>query len=559
MLKILLKTRLLALLDRFSGSGKGKKALDTRKITFLIILGIALLGITGYLLSLVLRPMYASIGKTENVWLYFALAGAAAFLVSFMMTSFYAQGAIFEAQDNEMLLSMPIPPSAILGSRIGALYVLNLFFSAVFLGAAGIVKLTSGGTATALGIVIYILCIFLLALISTTLSCLLGWGVSIVTRRMRRKALFQLLFSLAFLALFYVISFGDIMKNLKTIGENSEGLAGVFRGVLYPFHVLGVACAEGGIKEFLIFAAICIVPFALMWFIMSKSFVKIVTSKGGAKKIKYEAKALRGSSVTWSLAKKDLTRFFNSSSYMLNAGLGLIYTIGLGIYLLITVKTGTAAEAANAAATAAAAAETPKFLDRLMAMAGPGGLPMLFALMLALVAGFTYISGPSISAEGNNLWILKSMPLRAADVLKSKVAAHLTIALPVSLVGSLILAVAFPMDAVQIGILILLPLLSHCFCALIGVIGNLYLGKVNFPSLAKAVKSNSAQLVPMLSTVIVTGLPSVLFFTVLKNSGIAFTTILFITLGLLAACDIGMYIFLSSPAAQKRWDKVGNA
>ena len=54
MLKILLKTRLLALLDRFSGSGKGKKALDTRKITFLVILGIALLGITGYLLSLVL-------------------------------------------------------------------------------------------------------------------------------------------------------------------------------------------------------------------------------------------------------------------------------------------------------------------------------------------------------------------------------------------------------------------------------------------------------------------------------------------------------------------------
>ena len=107
--------------------------------------------------------------------------------------------------------------------------------------------------------------------------------------------------------------------------------------------------------------------------------------------------------------------------------------------------------------------------------------------------------------------------------------------------------------------ILLLPLLAHCFCALVGVIGNLYLGKMNFPSLAKAVKSNSAQLVPMLSTVIVTGLPSVLFFTVLKNSSIAFTTILLITLGLLAACDIGMYFFLSSTAAQERWDKVGNA
>ena len=559
MLKILLRTRLLALLDRFSGSGKGKKALDTRKIAFLIVAGIVLLGLAGLLLSALLRPMYESLGKTDQEWLYFALAGAGAFLVSFMMTSFYAQGAIFEAQDNEMLLSMPIPPSAILGSRIGTLYLLNFFFSAMFLGAAGIVKLTAGGTAKAGGIVIFVLCIFLLALISTTLSCLLGWGVSIVTRRMRRKALFQLLFSLAFLALFYVISFGDIMRNLKSIGENSEGLVGVFRGVLYPFYVMGLACAGNGIKNLLIFAAICLIPFALMWFIMSKSFVRIVTSKGGAKKIKYEAKALKGSSVTWSLAKKDLTRFFNSSSYMLNAGLGLIYTIGLGVYLLIMVKTGKAADTANAAAAAAAAAEAPNFFDRIMAIVGPGGRPLLFALMLSLVAGFSYISGPSISVEGNNLWILKSMPLRAAEVLRSKVMAHLTIALPVSLVGSLILAVAVPMDAMQIVIMILMPLLAHCFCALVGVIGNLYLGKVNFPSLAKAVKSNSAQLVPMLSTLIVTGLPSVLFFTVLKNSGIEFTTILYITIGLLVVCNVGMYIFLSSPVAQKRWDKVGNA
>ena len=41
--------------------------------------------------------------------------------------------------------------------------------------------------------------IFLLALISTTLSCLLGWLVSVITRQLRRKALFQLLVSLALL------------------------------------------------------------------------------------------------------------------------------------------------------------------------------------------------------------------------------------------------------------------------------------------------------------------------------------------------------------------------
>jgi ABC-type spermidine/putrescine transport system permease subunit II len=52
-------------------------------------------------------------------------------------------------------------------------------------------------------VVIFVLSVVLLALISTTLSCLMGWLVSLLMRRMRQKALFSLIFSLALLGLFY--------------------------------------------------------------------------------------------------------------------------------------------------------------------------------------------------------------------------------------------------------------------------------------------------------------------------------------------------------------------
>jgi len=552
MLKVLLKTRVLALLDQFTGGNKGKHALDKRKIAVLLLSVLLLLVAAGFLLSLLLRPIYTSLAAADKEWLYFALAGAAAFLLSFIFTAFYAQGAIFEAKDNEMLLAMPIRPTAILASRIGTLYFLNFFFAAVFLGAAGIVKLTSGGTAVIGGTIVFILSIFLLAMISTTLSCLLGWLVSLATRKARHKSLVQLLISLALLGAFYAVCWGDISKNLQAISENSEGLAGVFKGVLYPFHAMGVACTGKDFGMFLIFAAICIVPFVLMCVLMGKSFVKIVTSRVSAKKVKYEAKALKSSSVVWAMTKKELSRFFNSSSYMLNAGLGLIYGFGMSIFTAVTAMNKTA----EMAQKAVEASETASgFFDKLFNMMEPGGLPFLFGLILAAFAAFTYISGPSISVESNNLWILKSMPLAASEILKSKALAHLVLAIPFSVAGSLVFLIFMKgMTPLSIAFLFLYPILANVFCALAGVLINLFYGKMNYPSIAKAVKSNSAALMPMLATGAATLLPTVLYFTVLKESGIPFQTIALISTGLLVVLDLALYAFMSSPAVQKKWD-----
>ena len=547
MLKLLLKTRFLALADQFSGQSKGKRAISVRRIVLLAVAALLLLALAGYVVSLLLTPLYKTLLKSDLEWLYFALTGVGAFLISFMLTAFYAQGSIFEAKDNEMLLSMPVRPSAILGSRLGALYFLNFFFAAAFMAAAGIVKLTGGGTAVAGGVIIYVLCVFLLALISTTLSCLLGWAVSLITRRMRNKAIFQLVFSLLLLGGFYVFFFGDITRHLKTVSENSAGIANVFRGVLYPFHAMGMACTGKGFTEFLIFAAICIVPFVLVCLLLNKSFVKIVTSRVGAKRIKYEAKTLKGSSVTWAMTKKDLTRFFNNSSYMLNSGLGLIYSIGMSVFVVVSFLN-----------RPEGAAPGSGFLDKLFNAVGTDNLSFLFCVFLAFFAAMTSISGPSISVEGKNLWILKSMPVRAAEILKGKVFSHLLLSIPASLICSAIFLFVLPKASAAVLIcLFIMPILAHIFCALAGVIGNLYMGKLNYPSIAKAAKSNSGSLIPALSTMVVSTVPAILYLTVLKEQGITLETVIWANIGLLALLDAALYAFLHSSMAQKRWDALG--
>ena len=101
MLKLLLKTRFLALADQFSGQSKGKRAISVRRIVLLAVAALLLLALAGYVVSLLLTPLYKTLLKSDLEWLYFALTGVGAFLISFMLTAFYAQGSIFEAKDNE--------------------------------------------------------------------------------------------------------------------------------------------------------------------------------------------------------------------------------------------------------------------------------------------------------------------------------------------------------------------------------------------------------------------------------------------------------------------------
>ena len=61
-------------------------------------------------------------------WLYFALAGILAVVLAVVGSVFLTQATLYEAKDNELLLSLPIPPSKILLARMLSLYVQNFLF-----------------------------------------------------------------------------------------------------------------------------------------------------------------------------------------------------------------------------------------------------------------------------------------------------------------------------------------------------------------------------------------------------------------------------------------------
>lgn len=543
MLKILLKSRLLAIADQFSGQSKGKKAATITSHITLIVLGLLLMVGAAVGVNALLGGTVAALAPQGLTWGFYAAAGGLSLIASLFLTMFYAQGVVFEAKDNEMLLSMPIPPSAILASRIGSVYLMNLIAPVVIMFATGYTVAVRTGGISVLSVVFLVLCTLLLTLLTATITCLLAWLVSIITRRTRKKTLVQLLLSLAAMGLLYFVTSNINRDLLASIKDNAVSIADFFRSKLYPLYVMGQAIAESGWLQLLIFAACCIVPFVLVYFLLSKSFIRIVTARSTAAKLKYEATSLKSSSLVWAMTKKDLTRFFNSSPYMMNAGIGLLYTLGWTIFNVFS---------GNSVIKGLFEQGTT------VPDAGPYMI-LVSAYTLSFFAGLTTISGCSVSVEGKNLWILKSLPVRAKGILIGKFLSHLVLAAPVSIICSILYLLSMPSpDVIGIAAIFLMPLAANVLCALTGVISNLFFGKLNYPSIAKAAKSSASSLIPMLATtVLVVGTGAVYLFFLRETVSVRIFTVAVILF--LLAVDAGLYFFLGSSAVQKRWEALGNS
>ena len=61
------------------------------------------------------------------------------------------------------------------------------------------------------------------------------------------------------------------------------------------------------------------------------------------------------------------------------------------------------------------------------------------ALIVCIIAGMNPISAPSISLEGQNMWLLRSLPATDRDIFRSKQLMQLILVLPLSLAAAAVL------------------------------------------------------------------------------------------------------------------------
>lgn len=477
MLKLLLKVRMQSWLAYLSGSGpRGafkNKTGGKGKIVLFAILYIYLIAVfVGMFFSMfsMLAPVFY---ETGLAWFYFCLFLMVAFALMFIFSVFTAKSQLFEARDNELLLSMPIPPSAVLGSRMASLVLTNFGFELVVAGPAAVAWLINCPVKP-MGVLAFALVCLALPFFGVALSSLFGWLLALLTARVRRKSLVSTVFSLCFLAAYFYI-YSNINTLLQNLVLNSADIAASF-GVVTPLYRLGTAMAEGDVVGLIIGLVCLIAPFIVAYFILSKTFIRTATTRRGSAKLRYVKKEAKVASASAALLRRELARLLSSHTYIMNCALGAIVNIVMAVALVI--KGGDVAVIIGAT--------------------GLGSLvePMLIIALCAL-AGMTTISACAVSLEGKNLWIVRSMPVESGKVLVAKLALHLLVSAPTMLIAQIAAIVVFRPAGLMLLWVLLIPQTFNVLMALIGLWANLKFPKLNWQNETQAVKQGVSVIIPI--------------------------------------------------------------
>ncbi|MCQ2547764.1 MAG: hypothetical protein MJ145_02025 [Clostridia bacterium] len=420
MFKVLVKKQFMELfrnsyINKKTGKAKSRGQIKASFFIFAFLM---------VLLAGVFFFMSAMIGSTlipmGMAWLYFSIVGVMAFLLGVFGSVFNTYAGIYKSNDNEILLSLPIKPSVILGSRLLSVYALSFLYTSLVL-IPGTIYYWIAGDCGILQIVCPVILWFAMAFAVSAVTAFLGWVVAFFARRIRNTAIISTILGGGFFVIYFIVC-QNFQYYIEAIAENAGQIGDTIKKAFYPAYAFGEG-ACGGIIEFLVFLVISAVLAYLAYLLMARTFIKMAISNKGAKTKEYKEKTVKAKSVGKALLWKEAKRFTSSTTYMLNCGLLLVIAV-IGAVAIIW-------KGPDIAQVLYLIPDIEEYL--------PVGIIML----VFLAASTCVISAPSISLEGKNIWILQSLPIKAYDVLSAKTKFHFILSAVASLLLSLACVFAF--------------------------------------------------------------------------------------------------------------------
>ncbi len=512
MIKVLLKNRLLGVLNSMMGKNKAGKG-QGRAVLFIILyayLGVAMLFLSttmSFSLSAILLPAGLD-------WFYFAAFMLASLTILFVLSIFETKSELFDCKDNDLLLSMPIPEGALVVSRIFVVLITNYAVEAALLAPAIVFYIIF--SANPAGIIGGVLAFLLIPLLATALASFVGYVVAYLSKRFKRSSLATLIVSLGFLALYFV-GYGALMNGMGNL-ESGEFNPAKLEKNYAALKLVGDAALLKPVNT-LIFVTLSLGTAALAYFLISKNYFKIATDKGNVKKTQYREKTLENRGVLRALTAKELSKFFSSSLYMLNAGLGCVFCVVLSVFAVI--ERDGISSALNEMFPGADAA---------------GFIAPIMIVAIILLSSMTMMSAAALSLEGKNLWIPKSIPVKDETILLSKLLPQIIVTTPPTLVASVLMIIASGASPVYWAFFILTPISANVCFAILGLIFNVLFPRFDFDNEAQPIKQSMPTFLTMMSQMIFSIISLVINFALaLIGLGVLAAVLTFLLLTALAA------------------------
>ena len=447
-----------------------------------------------------------TLGLTDKIpMLYFLLA----FLLQLAFGLMKARSVMYREKDLDMISTLPVNGISVVAARVVRMYIEGVLITiGAFLPAMVIFGVKSGAGA-AFYLWLLPACL-ILPILPAVASAWIGILIAAVISRARHKVLAEIVIMVILVMGMFLfmsmlstrnrsgaegegggsssVSTGEVGDNTgKSLMEMSEEEAkerlaetlrdamGTVEGVFPPARIMGEVLAGRQLPGLLVYAAISVAAFFLtipvigsLFFRLSRRLVTVTRHR------EYRLESLQTRSVMAALVKKEFARYTSSGIYIANTIVGPVMTVALAVAFA--------------------------FFDpsQLISSAGGKGLPFEINVnagipyLLGALFVMMSISSCSISMEGKNWWLPKSLPLSAREILGAKLLFQLMFLAPFYALVELILLFTLRADIFERLWLLLIPAVSVLFSALFGMLMNLRFPKFHWTNATEAVKQSAS-------------------------------------------------------------------
>lgn len=488
MIKSLIKNEFIKVM-RVTGRTKDKKRGIGSFANYLILMAVLglLFAAMAFSMFMAMAPIFIQNGIG---WLCFTYAAIIAIVFAVVGSVFMAQSQLYRAKDNDLLLSLPIPSKLILFCRMLPLYVQNFYFCFVILFPAYIAFCIAGGFSV-LGLLFVAIDLVVIPLFTLTLCCLLGFVVAFIASRVKHSNIITVVLSILLLAAYFVL-YSQMDTVLQAMMENGAQAASGIKAYAYPLYLIG-SSAEGDWLGGIVTFAGCTVLFALMYLLLSKTYLGIITRKDAASKAVYKQSMVKSSTAWRSLIGKESKRFFRSTAYLLNCGMGVILLLLAAVWFI----------AMGGSLFNDLAAAAPDIM---------GIITPMICIVICIISSMDGITAPSVSLEGKSIAILQSLPVESYKPLFAKVIFHVLFNTPMAIICGILAAVSVKATVLGYFAFILMPIATNVLFGSLGLIFNLKKPMMDWDNETVVIKQSISVLFLMLAVFVIFGAMAGLFF-----------------------------------------------
>ena len=414
-------------------------------------------------------------------WVVLAIALLIISFAIFAMNLYSLNALLFESADTDQLFAYPLSRVSIVVGKMGGLLIENWLMAAAFwLPFVGVYAWYVHP-----GVVFYLfalICLVVAPAVPLTVSGLMSYLVGLVSSGRRFRRLLSVLLTGALLGgLVWGLIHGITNLRLDAAGD----VFGLMQSYYPPIGFLAAALAQGSFGALGFGVVWNVVPFVVMCALVASSYSFIHSRMQAVSKPMGGRVSFTGGSATRALFAKELRRLFYSPMYLLTAVAPSVLLIVFVVLLGRNTK--------RVGALFALLAQYGITIDRVMLV--------LFLVLLSI----TNTTASAISLEGKCFWIIKSSPVSAWAVLRAKLALHISVIAPLTLVAAVLAIVTRGVTGVGFVTIIVPSMLYTCLVGCVGLIYNLHNYRFDFYNDQQVVRGSASALMTMGTMAIVAG------------------------------------------------------